>query len=109
MRRADLSRGRAITIGASLWQVNPAANSLALTRIAMVDIEGFIPWGRRSTTSSLTQEDWESSGVVDVTRFFPDARGTVLMLTVQAHDLRTHDDLEELGQLLLFERVPPPS
>jgi hypothetical protein len=54
--------------------------------------------------------DWESSGIIDVTRLFKsdDADDTLLMGVVQAHSIRdgviADEDLVQGGQIIFLEQ-----
>ena len=91
---------------ASVWRIDPDEPD-NYERIAMID---------RSVIQPPNAEDlnpdklgrWESSGILDVTDYFPNAPGRVFIATVQAHSLRGGDiggreDLVQGGQLLLLE------
>ena len=100
---------------ASVWQIDPDDGQL--TRIAEMNRNAVLPIGAYDTRPDQ-MGNWESSGVIDVTEFFPDASGTVLLLNVQAHSVRgdlyggedIRRELVEGGQILLlhqFSMAPP--
>jgi secreted PhoX family phosphatase len=100
---------------ASVWQMNP--NTGGMSRILEMD-RSALPAGQ-TDMKSATIGAWESSGVVDVSRYFRPHRGAsshsepvTLLMTVQAHGLQPtwlgamqdlQWDLVEGGQLLLVQ------
>lgn len=95
---------------ASLWQINP--EHAQLSRIGEIDRAARLPIGAYDTDPD-DLGDWESSGVIDVSEFFPDAAGTTLLLNVQAHSVKgdlyggdnVNQGLVEGGQLLLLQQT----
>jgi secreted PhoX family phosphatase len=90
----------------SVWRIDPAQPE-RFTRIAEIDRTVIQP-----RDAADVQPDrlgmWESSGILDITEYFPAATGSVLIATVQAHTLRggALGDASELvqgGQILLLE------
>ena len=72
-------------IEASLWELNPVTGKLK--RVAVMNRSVLPPGQTDSDPGDLG--DWESSGVLDVTRFFTTAPGEVLLIgNVQAHSVR---------------------
>ncbi|GBF78635.1 PEP-CTERM sorting domain-containing protein [Aphanothece sacrum] len=96
---------------ASIWQVNPKTSKL--TRIAQMNRSAVAPAG--VTDSSPTDcGNWESSGILDVTKLFNTKPGEKLfILDIQAHSLRDgvigSQGLVEGGQLIFAsETIPEP-
>jgi hypothetical protein len=100
---------------ASVWQVNP--NTGELTRILEMD-RSAVPFEQFDSAPNDCG-NWESSGTIDVTRFFrTEPNETVLLLNVQAHsnddDVKSDspiggdDDLSEGGQLIFVSKVVDP-
>ena len=76
-------------------------------RIAVIDRSALPPGQTDSDPTDLG--DWESSGVLDVTRLFATAPGEVLLVgNVQAHSVRDGDikqyDLVQGGQIVFFSK-----
>ncbi|ACK66015.1 protein of unknown function DUF1555 [Rippkaea orientalis PCC 8801] len=98
---------------ASIWQLNPNENC-DLTRVAQVDRGATLLPGQ-SDISPTDLGNWETSGILDVTAFFPTKPGEKLfILDVQAHSVRGGDinsnNLVQGGQLgFLSQQVPEPS
>lgn len=99
-------------IEASMWQLDPWTG--ASTRVAVVDRSAVVPAGG-GVTDPVPADigNWETSGVIDVTRLFPRAKGErILLLDVQAHSLRNgviggSTKLVQGGQLLLLTKKSP--
>ena len=106
--RADF--GGASGREASLWQISPENGQLS--RIGEMDRAARLPIGAYDTDPD-DLGDWESSGVIDVSEFFPNAAGTTLLLNVQAHSVKgdlygganVNQGLVEGGQLLLLQQT----
>ena len=95
--------GKKSGIEASVWELNPATGKLV--RIAVIDRSALPPGQTDSDPTDLG--DWESSGVLDVTRLFSTAPGEVLLVgNVQAHSVRDGPikqyDLVQGGQIVFF-------
>jgi secreted PhoX family phosphatase len=98
--------GETSGIEASVWCIDPCSGKL--TRILEVD-RSAVPMGQ-SDPSPNDIGNWESSGVLDVTRLFKHKKGeTLLILDVQAHSLRdglvASLNLAQGGQLLLASKM----
>ena len=95
---------------ASIWQVDIKTGQL--TRIAEMNRSAVLPIGAYDTDPT-DLGDWESSGVIDVSEFFPDAAGTTLLVNVQGHSVKgdlyggdaINQGLVEGGQLLLLQQT----
>ena len=95
---------------ASIWQVDP--DNGQLSRLGEMDRAARLPVGAYDTDPD-DLGDWESSGVIDVSEFFPDAAGTTLLFNVQAHSVKgdlyggeaVNQGLVEGGQLLLLQQT----
>ncbi|MEO0478913.1 MAG: alkaline phosphatase PhoX [Planctomycetota bacterium] len=73
-------------IDASMWELDP--NTQAITRVGEINRSVILPLDASDLAPS-TLGLWESSGVIDVTSFFPTAPGeTLLIANVQAHGIR---------------------
>lgn len=94
-------------IEASVWQLNPEDGELV--RILEMD-RNAVPFNQTDSDPDDCG-DWESSGIIDVSKFFDiDDDETLLLLNVQAHSndnsvnaaspIGGDDDLSEGGQLL---------
>jgi serralysin len=87
---------------ASLWKLNPANG--ALTRIAKIDRTA-VPAGQ-TDVAPLEVGNWESSGIVDVSKLFGKAAGSFFIGNTQAHSLRggaiSSGNLVEGGQLFFL-------
>jgi hypothetical protein len=94
---------------ASMWQLDPDTG--AFTRVVEVDRSAVVPAGQ-GVTDPVPGDigNWETSGVIDVTRLFPRAKGErLLILDVQAHSLTNgviggSSKLVQGGQLLLLSK-----
>lgn len=65
----------------SIWKLDPLTGGA--TRVAQINRTGGLPSG---VTDGNTQNGgWETSGIIDVSRFFGHAAGTDFFTTVQAH------------------------
>jgi 2',3'-cyclic-nucleotide 2'-phosphodiesterase / 3'-nucleotidase / 5'-nucleotidase len=104
--------GQTSKIEASVWCLDPKSGKL--TRILEID-RSAVP--ENQTDSDPTDVgDWESSGVLDVTKLFKCKEGeTLLILNTEAHSLRDggleqgaisneNEDLVQGGQLLLVSK-----
>ncbi|MCA9752280.1 MAG: DUF839 domain-containing protein [Gemmatimonadetes bacterium] len=96
-------------VEASLWQVNPIDGQLR--RIGEID-RSAVPAGQ-SDGAIGDIGNWETSGVLDVTRYFKHLPGqTVLVADVQAHSVGggaiDTDDLVEGAQLFLISSSGQP-
>ena len=103
----DQAFGGTSGMEASIWELDPDTG--LLTRILMVD-RTVIPAGQ-TDNDPLDLGDWETSGVLDVTKLFKtDAHETLLIADVQAHSLRCGpiDDfnLVQGGQLVFLSYQP---
>ncbi|MCK6459796.1 MAG: PEP-CTERM sorting domain-containing protein [Planctomycetes bacterium] len=105
--------GQTSKIEASVWCLDPKTGKLV--RILEID-RSAVP--ENQTDSDPTDiGDWESSGIIDVTRLFKRKKGeTILLLNTQAHSLRDGGleqdpassesaDLVQGGQLLIATRI----
>jgi secreted PhoX family phosphatase len=93
---------------ASIWQLNP--NSSQAVRIARVDRTVTLP-DTQTNGSPSDIGNWETSGVLDVTKLFKTTAGErLLILDVQAHSVRdgsiASKGLVEGGQLLFLSKKP---
>jgi len=72
---------------ASIWRIDPsAANPAAtLTRVAQIDRTGVPATQSDSATADIG--NWETSGVLDVSKLFGNDPGELLIFDVQAHSL----------------------
>jgi hypothetical protein len=90
---------------ASIWQLDPKTG--AVTRIAQVD-RSAVPTGQ-TDGAPLDLGNWETSGVIDVTRDFGLQGERLLFINVQAHSLAggaiDAENLDQGGQYL-FLSVP---
>lgn len=100
-------------VEASVWCLEPCSGGL--TRILEID-RSAVPEGQTNGGSSASDiGNWESSGVLDVTRLFKRKKGeTLLILNTQAHGLAggglaqnasQSADLVQGGQLLLASKM----
>lgn len=97
---------------ASVWQLNPYDG--LMTRILEMD-RNAVPF-MQNDTNPTDCGNWESSGTIDVSRFFQtQTNQTLLLLNVQAHsnnDVNTpiggNSDLAEGGQILFASRIVQP-
>jgi len=100
---------------ASVWQLNP--NDGKLERILEMD-RNAVPY-KQTDSDPDDCGDWESSGTIDVTRFFDTQENeTLLLLNVQAHSndsavnpdspIGDDTDLSEGGQLLFASKIVSP-
>ncbi|MDR4506890.1 MAG: DUF839 domain-containing protein [Candidatus Brocadiaceae bacterium] len=93
-------------IEASIWRIDP--NTSDFVRIAVMDRAVVAPAG--STDSDPSDiGDWESSGIIDVTKLFNTLEGeTLFLFNVQAHSIRDglieENNLVQGGQLLFLNR-----
>ena len=95
--------GEVSGIEASLWELNPATGKLK--RVAVMNRSVLPPGQTDSDPGDLG--DWESSGVLDVTRLFATAPGEALLIgDVQAHSVRDGAietyNLVQGGQLVFY-------
>jgi 2',3'-cyclic-nucleotide 2'-phosphodiesterase / 3'-nucleotidase / 5'-nucleotidase len=101
---------------ASVWQLNPENG--ALNRILEMD-RSAVPY-RQSDSAVSDCGNWESSGVIDVSKFFTmdEDDVTVLLLNTQGHSIDnvlapdspigSDNDLSEGGQLIFaYKKVDP--
>lgn len=94
---------------ASIWQVDTGTGQIS--RIGEMDRLARLPVGAYDTAPD-DLGNWESSGIIDVSDFFPDAAGTTLLFNVQGHSVKgdlyggdvVNQDLVEGGQLLLLQQ-----
>ena len=89
---------------ASIVRLDPSTG--AVTRIAQIDRNHILPLG--TTDGSPTDVgNWESSGILDVSKLFGEAPGSLMLFDVQAHSIRNGiiaaSGLAEGGQLSLLE------
>ncbi|MGD2074307.1 MAG: DUF839 domain-containing protein [Gammaproteobacteria bacterium] len=91
----------------SIWKLSPASGDFS--RITEMNRAAVAPEG--STDGDPDDlGDWESSGIIDVTRLFKsdDADDTLLMGVVQAHSIRdgviADEDLVQGGQIIFLEQ-----
>lgn len=87
---------------ASIWKLDPLTGNS--TRVAQVNRSGALPSG---VTDGNTQiGGWETSGIIDVSRFFGHAPGRDFFTTVQAHGTTggaiTSQGLVEAGTIELL-------
>ena len=92
----------------SLWRLDPLTGEVQ--RIARIDRSVILPKGSTDESPGVIGE-WESAGILDVTRLFNSRVGErVLLATVQAHTIRdgliAKHKLDEGGQLILLRRPP---
>jgi secreted PhoX family phosphatase len=98
--------GDATGVETSIWKLSPVSGDFA--RIAEMNRDAVAPAG--STDGDPDDlGDWESSGVLDVTRYFKTEGGETLLLgVVQAHSIRdgiiAEKDLVEGGQIIFLSR-----
>jgi secreted PhoX family phosphatase len=90
----------------STWRINPEKPK-QFTRLAEIDRSVILPADATDTQANKLGK-WESSGIIDVTEYFPAATGRVLLATVQAHSLRGgslggSNALVQGGQIILLE------
>ncbi|MBL1210452.1 MAG: DUF839 domain-containing protein [Geminocystis sp. GBBB08] len=92
---------------ASIWELNPRTG--ILTRVAQID-RSAVPQGQ---TDSAPKDigNWESSGIIDVSRLFDETPGSLFLFDVQAHSLRdgiiAREGLVEGGQLAFLRNTNP--
>ncbi len=96
----------------SIWSLDPTTRELV--RVAQVD-RSAVPDGSGSVPSAQTDTDpadlgdWETSGIIDVSRFFGEDPGELFIFNVQAHSLRggeiDSEDLVQGGQLAFLEKL----
>ena len=99
-------------IEASIWEIDPYKpinSTLDLTRVAVVDRSARLPEGQEDT-DPLDLGDWETSGIIDVTKMFPTWPGRSLLFgNVQAHSVQggaiDRENLVQGGQLY-FLSIP---
>jgi hypothetical protein len=99
--------GAVTGIEASIFRLDPWSGEF--TRIAVIDRSGVGPAG---VTDPAPNDlgNWETSGIIDVTKLFPRAKGERLLLCdVQAHSLTNgpiggNANLVQGGQLLLLSK-----
>lgn len=91
---------------ASIWRVDP--NTGEYVRVAEMDRAVIAPNG---STDNAPNDigNWESSGIIDVTKFFQTQPGEVLLLgNIQAHSIRdgliADENLVQGGQLFFLNR-----
>jgi 2',3'-cyclic-nucleotide 2'-phosphodiesterase / 3'-nucleotidase / 5'-nucleotidase len=100
---------------ASVWRLDPATG--AALRILEIDRTA-LPNGQFDSAPA-DKGNWESSGVLDVTKYFTTQEGeTLLILDVQGHSMKSNpgvglaknaaqgNDLVEGGQLVLASNAP---
>jgi hypothetical protein len=94
---------------ASVWRIDP--DDASTVRIGEINRAAVVPAGGGVTDPApLDIGNWETSGVIDVTKLFPRAKGErLLLLDVQAHNLTNgviggSANLVQGGQLLLFSK-----
>ncbi len=103
--------GSVTGIEASLWRVDPVGGEFV--RIAEIDRSAVAPPDATDSAAG-SLGNWESSGVLDVSRLFGAGPGETLLLgTVQAHGIRDGSiggsgDLVQGGQLLFLSDRPGP-
>jgi phosphodiesterase/alkaline phosphatase D-like protein len=102
---AGLFGGNAVNPNeASIVRLDPSTG--AATRIAQIDRSSVLPL---STTDGSPTDvgNWESSGILDVSKLFGEAPGSLMLFDVQAHAIRNGiiaaNGLAEGGQLSLLE------
>ena len=88
---------------ASIWRLDPTTGDL--TRIAQMNRTAGVPAGQ--TDEAPTDiGNWESSGILDVSKLFGEDPGTLFMGDVQAHSLRDgiikEADLVQGGQIFFL-------
>lgn len=87
--RDDAFGGRS-TIEASIWEINPHTeikSTVDIQRIGVMNRAAALPSGQVDT-DPLDLGDWESSGIIDVTRYFKTVPGsTLLFANTQAHSV----------------------
>lgn len=91
---------------ASIWRLDPLSHEVQ--RIAQINRSVVLPKGSTDGRPDAIGE-WESSGILDVTRLFDSHVGErVLLATVQAHTIHdgtiSKNQLFEGGQLILLRR-----
>ena len=92
---------------ASIWQISPWSG--AFSQVAEMDRSVVAP-GDATDSGAGDIGNWESSGVIDVTRLFRTSKGeTLLLAVVQAHGIRNgsiggSSNLVEGGQILLLSK-----
>ena len=91
---------------ASIWQLNPESGNIQ--RIAQMDRSRIIPPGTTDQRPHIVGI-WESSGILDVSKFFDTKEGEKLFLaTVAAHTIRDgviqEANLVEGGQLIFLHK-----
>ncbi len=99
---------------ASIWRLD--ATTGQATRVGQIDRSSSLPGGQ-TDSSPNDLGNWETSGILDITEFFPGARPgeKILILDVQAHSVRNGsiggpNNLVEGGQLgLLTVQTPEPT
>lgn len=99
---------------ASIWRLD--ATTGQATRVGQIDRSASLPGGQ-TDSSPNDLGNWETSGILDITEFFPSARPgeKILILDVQAHSVRNGsiggpNNLVEGGQLgLLTVQTPEPT
>jgi hypothetical protein len=105
----DLAFGGRSEIEASLWVLDPSkpiVNTTDIKRLAVVDRSAVPP--TQVDTDPLDLGDWETSGILDVSKLFRTSPGETLLIgAVQAHSLRggaiDSEELDEGGQLFFLE------
>lgn len=93
---------------ASIWRLDPLTREVQ--RIARINRSVVLPDGSTDSRPDAIGE-WESSGILDVTRLFETRAGErVLLATVQAHTIRdgtiSESRLVEGGQLIMLRKPP---
>lgn len=102
---------------ASIWKVNPAGvdpltGQVTAERWAQIDRNAVPAVYGQSDTVPLDYGNWESSGIIDVSKFYGAGAGSYFLADVQAHSLRNGNlagasYLVEGGQLDLIHQVSP--
>jgi hypothetical protein len=103
---------------AGIVRINP--NSGQLQRIANIDRDVVLDASIAVPTNAVDVDagdagEWESSGILDVSKLFGKGNGTLFLMDVQAHGIEDQDqfnpdsrisdfDLREGGQLLILGR-----
>ena len=74
---------------ASIWRIDPSVANPAstLTRVAQIDRTGVPATQSDSPTAAADIGNWETSGVLDVSKLFGNDPGELLIFDVQAHGL----------------------
>ena len=107
----DEAFGGRSKVDASIWEIDPASangNVADIVRIAVMNRDAELP-DDQTDGDPLDIGDWESSGVLDVTKYFKTTHGERLLIAnTQAHAVRDgsieSENLVQGGQLFFLSK-----